>query len=64
MIKQKIFAKANSQRKKYGFLFQKLVFLFNTGNEKNDCNNIVEKVLGSNFVFKLVNLSSYKGSCK
>ena len=56
--------KANSKGKKYELFFQKIVFLFNTGNGKYDCNYTVQKVLRSNSVFKLVSLSSYKASCK
>ena len=40
-LNTKTFVKGNSRRKKHEFFFQKMVFLFNTGNGKYDCNNIV-----------------------
>ena len=33
--------KTNSKRKKYENFIEKIVFLFNTGNGKYDCNNII-----------------------
>ena len=37
----KIFVEANSKRKKCENVFEKMVFLFNTGNGNYDCNNII-----------------------
>ena len=35
-LNTKIFVKANSERKKYEFVFDKVVFLINKGNGKNE----------------------------
>ena len=40
-LKTKIFVKANSKRKIYENIFEKIVFVFNTGNRKHNCNNII-----------------------
>ena len=37
----KIFVKTNSKPKKYDNCFEEIVFVFNTGIGKYDCNNIV-----------------------
>ena len=41
LVNTKIFVKASSKRKKFENFFEKIVFLFNTGNGKYDCNNII-----------------------